>query len=54
MTLEEIKQRIVENYDPDLLVEILEITSEEILEAFDDKLEEKLYKFEGELEDEGD
>ncbi len=35
-----------ERYDPDLLVEVLQITSEEILERFKDKVEENYDKFE--------
>ena len=37
-TLSELKEYIIENYDPDLVVEILEITTEELLDNFEDKL----------------
>ena len=36
--LEELKEKIGNNYDPDLIVEVLEITTEELLEAFEEKL----------------
>lgn len=45
LTREEIKERVVQEYDPDLLVEVLEITSEELLEFFMDRVIERLDKF---------
>lgn len=54
LTLEEIKERLLKTYDPDDLIEALEITSEEILDMFEDKLINKLDVFEEELEDEED
>ena len=45
LTLEEIGEMIVlHEIDPDLLVEVLEITTEEILERFEDKVELRLRK----------
>jgi|TARA_R100000951_G_scaffold177_2_gene793 hypothetical protein len=38
-TIEELVEYLVEFYDPDLVVEILEITTEELCDRFDDKLE---------------
>lgn len=38
MNLRVIKERIAERYDPDYLVDVLDITSEELLAAFPDKL----------------
>lgn len=38
-TIEEIIEYLVEFYDPDLVIEILEITTEELCDRFDDKLE---------------
>ena len=38
LTLEEIKERILKLYDPDDLLEGLQITAEEILDRFEDKL----------------
>lgn len=46
LTLEELKERIVAQYDPDLIVEILEISTEELLENFENKLLDKRDKFE--------
>lgn len=45
LTLDELKERLAEQIDPDLVVELLELTTEEILDRFFDKLEEKRYMF---------
>ena len=50
LTLEEIKERLLRFYDPDDLLESLQITSEEILDRFEDKLINRLEKFEDDLE----
>ena len=42
LTLEEIKERILKTYDPDDLLEALEVTSEELLDRFEDKLINRL------------
>ena len=42
LTLEEIKERLLKTYDPDDLLEALEITSEELLDRFEDKLINRL------------
>lgn len=52
LTLEEVKERLLKTLDPDDLLEALQITSEEILDRFEDKLINKLDVFEEELEDE--
>ena len=52
LTLEEIKERILQEYDPDDLLEALQISSEEILDRFEDKLLRKLDEFHEELEEE--
>jgi|TARA_E500000178_G_C16681059_1_gene599354 hypothetical protein len=52
LTLEEIKERLLKTYDPDDLLEALEITSEELLDRFEDKLINRLDIFEEELEEE--
>jgi hypothetical protein len=52
LTLEEIKERLLKTLDPDDLLEALQITSEEILERFEDKLINRLDMFEHELEEE--
>ena len=52
LTLEEIKERILKTYDPDDLLEALELTSEELLDRFEDKLINRLDEFEEDLTDE--
>ena len=52
LTLEEIKERILKVYDPDDLLEGLQITAEELLDRFEDKLLKKLEHFHEELEEE--
>jgi len=38
-------------YDPDDIIEALEISTEELLNAFEDKLADNVIKFEGDLTD---
>jgi hypothetical protein len=52
LTLEEIKERLLKTFDPDDLLEALQITSEQLLERFEDKLINRLDVFEQELEEE--
>jgi len=52
LTLEEIKEKLLMFYDPDDLLEALQISSEEILDRFEDKLLRKLDNFYEELEEE--
>jgi hypothetical protein len=52
LTLEEIKEKLLRFYDPDDLLEALQISSEEILDRFEDKLLRKLEYFYEELEEE--
>lgn len=52
LTLDEIKERLLQTYDPDDLLEALQISSEEILDRFEDKLLRKLDCFQEELEEE--
>ena len=52
LTLEEIKERLLKTMDPDDLLEVLQVTSEEILDRFEDKLINRLDVFEQELEEE--
>jgi hypothetical protein len=52
LTLEEIKEKLLMFYDPDDLLEALQISSEEILDRFEDKLLKKLEHFHEELEEE--
>tara|TARA_R100000654_G_scaffold57783_2_gene84365 strand:+ start:457 stop:630 length:174 start_codon:yes stop_codon:yes gene_type:complete len=37
-TFEELKEEIIREYDVDLVCEVLEITVEQLLDAFEDKL----------------
>jgi hypothetical protein len=52
LTLEEIKEKLLRFYDPDDLLEALQISSEEILDRFEDKLLKRLEEFHEELEEE--
>ena len=52
LTLDEIKERILQYYDPDDLLEALQISSDEILDRFEDKLMKRLDEFHEELEEE--
>ena len=45
LTLEEVKERLLKTFDPDDLLEALQITSEEILDRFEDKLINRLDVF---------
>ena len=45
LTLDELMEKIADHYDPDLIVDILEITSEELMIHFDDKVADMRYKF---------
>ena len=51
LTFEELKERLLEKYDPDDFLEFLEITSEELLDRFEDKLTNRLYFFTEELDE---
>lgn len=46
-TLEELKEYIIEHYDPDELLEILDLSTEDLVEAFEDKIIEQRWKFDG-------
>ena len=50
-TLEELKEKIVETYDPDLLIEVLKLTTEELVEMAQDRIEEMAEFFEEEFRD---
>ena len=54
LTLEEIKEKLLRFYDPDDLLEALQISSEEILDRFEDKLIKRLDSFYEELDEEVD
>jgi len=53
LTLEETKEKILaEGYDECLICDILEIGTEELLNAFEDKLLDKQDEFQGDEDDE--
>ena len=52
LTMEEIKERVLNTYDADALLEALEITSEELLDRFEDKFINRLDDFEEDVVDE--
>lgn len=52
LTLEEIKEQLLRLYDPDDLLEALQITAEDILDRFEDKLLRRLDEFQEDLEEE--
>jgi sugar-specific transcriptional regulator TrmB len=52
LTLEEIKERLLRLYDPDDLLEALQISAEELLDRFEDKFIRRLDEFQEELEEE--
>lgn len=54
LTLEEIKEHILKVYDPDDLLESLQISAEELLDRFEDKLINRLHEFEEDLQEEED
>lgn len=43
--IDDLKKILLENIDPDELVDALELSTEEILDRFTDKLSERSYKF---------
>lgn len=51
LTFTELKDRIIQEYDPDLLCDILQVTTEELVDALEFKILENIELFE-ELEDE--
>ena len=55
MLIDELRERILQEYDVDLLCEVLEVSAEDILDAVENRLINKLELFEelvGEEEDE--
>lgn len=41
LTIKELSRLLAQNLDPDALVELLDISSEELVERFEDKIEDK-------------
>lgn len=54
VTLEELKTRLAERLDESSLLEVLDINAEEIVERFEDKINDRFDKLSGELFDEED
>ena len=52
-TFDEMLELIADNIDEITLLEVLELTSDDIVNAFADRIRDKMYKFNG-LEDEVD
>lgn len=51
-TLEEIKEYLIQHYDPDDLIEAFEISTEELIDRFEDKVLYYSSKFEETQEEE--
>ena len=54
LTLEEMKEKIIRFYDPDDLIETFNITTGDILDAFEERLIQRFEEFEEEFEEEED
>ena len=52
LTLEEIKERLLRLYAPDDLIEALQISAEDLLDRFEDKLLKNIDEFQEDLEEE--
>ena len=52
ITLYELKDKLLQTKDPDELVELLDISSEELLDRFEDKLDERRSRLCKEFEEE--
>ena len=49
LIMDEIKERVLQRYDADDLVEALDVSAEELLDRFEDKFINRLDKFEEEI-----
>tara|TARA_R110000822_G_scaffold231557_2_gene363455 strand:+ start:418 stop:585 length:168 start_codon:yes stop_codon:yes gene_type:complete len=47
-TFEEVREKILANYDVDLLCEVLDISSETLVDRFEDLVMKNIHKFEEE------
>lgn len=45
MTLDDLKEYILNNFDPDDVLDALDLSTEDLLDAFEDRLIERAYKF---------
>lgn len=52
LTMDEVIERILKRYDAEDLLEALDITSEELLDRFEDKFINRLQLFEAEVDEE--
>ena len=51
LLLPELKERLAQRYDVVTLLELLDVTSEELLEAFQDRVSDRMEYLESQLED---
>lgn len=51
MTLSKLKRLLAERYDETTILEVLDIHADELVEAFSDKIEERLEKLSQDLSD---
>lgn len=54
LTLFELKQKLAERFDPDGLLDLLNPSSEQVVEAFTDMIDERMDELIAELQDEHD
>lgn len=52
LTFTELKERIIQEYDPDLLCDVLEVTIEELVDALEYKILDNIEIFEELIDDE--
>ena len=52
LLLPELKDRLAQRFDVVTLLELLDVTSEELLEAFQDRVSDRMEYLESQLEDE--
>lgn len=52
LTLPELKEKLLQRYDADILIEMLNISAEELLDAFDEKIIDRFEKLEEEFGEE--
>lgn len=50
LTLQELKEKIIEQVDEVDIIDLLGLTTQDIVNAFEDKIEDKWEKIESELE----
>jgi len=45
LTQQDLKELIVENYDPDVVIELLDLSTETLLDRFEDVMWDRRYQF---------